>query len=291
MNSIYTVIENGLEHFFISKIAGGYSYPFLAYGSAKKMASALNESEFMGKVSASEMLPLMKANENFPENTRGEKLFFLISENVFCDREAEMSRNDFTPFKITLDFDERTIGFAFNQNCPDLPRPKIKIFVGDKDASNFISDIPCAIKNLENLYQIEVVAHILERPVFAIHIAGDAACEAGSAILPLDYHEQKELAKELETDDLDKCEILTIDAYDKNFADYLAFRSPPFSKLNKLAEELNRLRLDCGDNAYNSFVRANKITPFHSADSALAAIGDIRNNYALRQTQDINLGM
>lgn len=105
MNAIYTVIEDGRESFFSSKTAGGYSYPFLAYGSAKKMANALNESGFMGKVSASEMFPLMKADEHFPESVCGEKLFFHISESVFCDRETEMSFNDFTPFKITLDFD------------------------------------------------------------------------------------------------------------------------------------------------------------------------------------------
>ncbi|MFQ9058709.1 MAG: hypothetical protein ACLR5P_09040 [[Eubacterium] siraeum] len=67
MNAIYTVIENGRESFFSSKTAGGYSYPFLAYGSAKKMANALNESGFMGKVSASEMFPLMRADEHFPK--------------------------------------------------------------------------------------------------------------------------------------------------------------------------------------------------------------------------------
>lgn len=82
MNAIYTVIENGRESFFSSKTAGGYSYPFLAYGSAKKMANALNESGFMGKVSASEMFPLMKADEHFPESVCGEKLFF-ISPKAF----------------------------------------------------------------------------------------------------------------------------------------------------------------------------------------------------------------
>lgn len=49
MNAIYTVIENGRESFFSSKTAGGYSYPFLAYGSAKKMANALNEADLWAR--------------------------------------------------------------------------------------------------------------------------------------------------------------------------------------------------------------------------------------------------
>lgn len=290
MNAIYTVIEDGRESFFSSKTAGGYSYPFLAYGSAKKMANALNESGFMGKVSASEMLPLMKADEHFPESVCGEKLFFHISESVFCDRETEMSFNDFTPFKITLDFDERTIGFVFNQNCPDLPRSKINIFIGNKDAANFVDGIPCTIKDLESLYQIEVAAHILERPVFTIRIVSNTTCETGSALLPLDYRNQKELANELETDNLDKCEIILIDAYGPEFK-VPQLEKQPFSKLNKLAEELNQLRLDCGDNAFNSFVRANKIAPFHDADSALEAVESLRKNCALQETQGMNMGM
>ncbi|MBD5112457.1 MAG: hypothetical protein HDT42_08025 [Ruminococcaceae bacterium] len=42
MNAIYTVIENGRESYFRTGIAGGYSYPFLAYGYAKSMARTLN---------------------------------------------------------------------------------------------------------------------------------------------------------------------------------------------------------------------------------------------------------
>lgn len=96
MNAIYTVIENGRESFFSSKTAGGYSYPFLAYGSAKKMANALNESGFMGKVSASEMFPLMKADEISPK-VFAEKSSFFISPKAFFATGKRRCRSTILP--------------------------------------------------------------------------------------------------------------------------------------------------------------------------------------------------
>lgn len=291
MNAIYTVIENGKECYFYSKIAGGYSYPFLAYGYAVSMAWMLNGSDSMGKVGASEMIPLLKANENFPEEFCGERLFYPLSEEIFFARESEMAQSDFTPFSITLDFDERKIGFVFNRNCPELPLPKINIFIGDKDARKFYDGIPCNIKNLENAYKNELSWSVRERPVFAIKIDSDTINERGSAMLPLSEHNQKGLMEELETDDLDKCEIISVIAFNKALSDNLRFDGEKFSKLNALANELNRLRLDCGDNAFNTFVTASKAAKFRSADSAMTVIENIRNGFALRETQDMDFRM
>ncbi|MCM1167630.1 MAG: hypothetical protein NC401_16655, partial [Ruminococcus sp.] len=127
MNAIYTVIENGHESYFGTNIANGFSYPFVVFSYAERMAKALNESEPLGTVGITEMFPLMKANKDFPERWRGERIFSPISEEVFFKREAEMAQVDYTSFSITLDFDERKIGFVFNQNDPELPRPKIEI--------------------------------------------------------------------------------------------------------------------------------------------------------------------
>ncbi len=75
MNAIYTVIENGRECYFGTDIADGFGYPFIVYSSAVRMAKALNENGALGTVGISEMLPLMKADKNFPENVRGDKIF------------------------------------------------------------------------------------------------------------------------------------------------------------------------------------------------------------------------
>lgn len=291
MNAIYTVIENGRESYYSTNIAGGYSYPFLAYGYAVSMARTLNGSNSMGKVGVSEMIPLLKANENFPEDVRGERLFYPLPEEIFFTRESEMTQSDFTPFSITLDFDERTIGFVFNRNCPELPLPKINIFIGDKDARKFYDGIPCNIKNLENAYENELLWSVLERPVFVIKIDSDKIAERGSAILPLSDHNQKGLMDELETNDLDKCEVLSVTAFDKTLNAHLCLDGQPFSKLNGLANSLNKLRLDCGDSAFGAFVTAGKAAAFRSTDSAVTVIENIRNGYALRETQDMDIRM
>lgn len=66
MNSsaIYTVIDKGRESYFLSSIAGGYSYPFYIFNYADRMARVVNENYPMGEVSVSEIFPLMKANSS-----------------------------------------------------------------------------------------------------------------------------------------------------------------------------------------------------------------------------------
>lgn len=291
MNAIYSVIENGRESYFRTNVAGGYSYPFLAYGYAVSMARTLNGSVPMGKVDVSEMIPLLKANENFPDDVRGERLFYPLSEEIFFARESEMAQSDFTPFSITLDFDERKIGFIFNRNCPDLPLPKIKIFIGETDARKFCDGIPRNIKNLESFYKNELLWSVLERPVFAIKIDSDKIPEIGSALLPLSDHDQKGLMEELETDDLDKCEVLSVISFDTTLNANLRVDGENFSKLNELANSLNRLRLDCGDNAFAAFVTASKAAEIRGADNAMTVIENVRNGFAMRETQDIDIRM
>lgn len=291
MNALYTIIENGLERYFFTNIAGGYSYPFLAYGYATDMARVLNESDPMGRIGLSEMIPLLKANENFPKDVRGERLFFPLSEEVFFARESEMVQSDFIPFSVTLDFDEKEIGFVFNRNCPELPLPKIDIFIGDKDAKKFYEGIPCNMKYLENAYKNKLLWSVLERPVFAVKIRSGAVSELGSALLPLSEHNQKALMDELETDDLDKCEILSVTAFDAALNAGISFDGEKFSKLNALAETLNRLRLDCGDAAFSAVAAAGSAESFCGVDSMKKVIENVRNSFALRETQDLDIRM
>lgn len=289
MNAIYTVIENGQRSYFGTNIADGYSYPFMIFSYAERMAKVLNENDPMGTVGITEMFPLMKANKEFPENVRGERIFCPISEIVFIEYEAEMSHTDYTSFNITLDFDERKIGFIFNRNCPELPVSKIEIRLDRCDAREaFGKENP--LMSAEIFYKIELESSILESPVFLIDIQSDKIDVSGSAQLPLSYHDQKKIAEELQTESLDNCEVISITAFDSAFKAY-SLNGQPFSRLNELASELNKLRLDCGDNAFNSFVKANKISPFCDADSALTVVDEIRKNHALRETQDMDLRM
>lgn len=290
MNAIYTVIENGQKSYFGTNIADGYSYPFVIFSYAERMAKVLNENDPMGTVGITEMFPLMKANKDFPENVHGERIFCPISESVFIEYEAEMSHTDYTSFNITLNFDERKIGFVFNRNCPELPAPKIEIRLDRRDARAVFGKENPLIKGTESFYRSELEWSVLERGVFSIKIASDKSTGGTSAILPLSDRDRNGLMTELETENLDNCEVISITAFDSAFNAY-SLNGQPFSKLNELASELNKLRLDCGDNAFNSFVKANKISPFCDADSALTAVDGIRKNHALRETQDMDFRM
>lgn len=115
MNSstVYTVIDKGRESYFLSSIAGGYSYPFYIFNYADRMARIVNENYPMGEVSVSEIFPLMKANHNFPENVHGEPLFRAVPDHTAVQKIDEMKSSDDTAFSITLDYDKRKIGFVF----------------------------------------------------------------------------------------------------------------------------------------------------------------------------------
>ena len=289
MNALYTTIENGHESYFGTDIADGFGYPFIIYSYAVRMAKALNENGALGTVGIAEMLPLMKANDEFREADRGDRIFYPISEIVFAEREAEMSTADYISFNITLDFDNRKIGFVFNRNCPELPMPKIEIPIRNMDAREvFGKENP--IMSSERFYRNKLESSVLESPVFLINLQSDKIDFSDSVLLPLSNDDQMKIAEELRTERLDNCKVISITAFESALKVYY-LNGQPFSRLNDLASELNRLRLDCGDNAFNSFVKANNIAPFCDADSALAVVDSIRKSCALQETQGMDIKM
>ena len=144
---------------------------------------------------------------------------------------------------------------------------------------------------MEKIFEIDLISYVEERPVFAIRIDSDTIPMQGFAMLPLSDHNQKEIMEELETDDLDKCEILSVTAFDAALNAGISFDGEKFSKLNTLAETLNRLRLDCGDAAFARFAAAGKAEIFRGIDDAMAAVENVRNSFALRETQDMDIRM
>lgn len=289
MNALYTVIENGRKQYFLTRTAGGYSCPFIVFSYAERMARVLNENDPLGTIAITELFPLMKANRHFPEKIRGEQIFCPISETVFIERETEMLHDSRISLSITLDFDERKIGFVFNRNDPNLPRPIIEIRLDKRDAREaFGKENPLMDK--EVFYRTELNSSILESPVFLVKLQSGSTDATVSALLPMLYQNQKSMADELQTDSLDNCEVISVTAFDSAFNTYY-LNGQPFSKLNELAAELNKLRLDCGDNAFNSFVKANRTAPFNDAESALAAVTEIRKNIALQEIQGMDIRM
>lgn len=291
MKAIYRVIENGHTSYFRSGIAGGYSYPFFVYEYAKRMASLINDYDLLGKVDVAELFPLLKANKDFPEVCLGKRLFESISGFSFADYESGMLNDDGIPFNITLNFDEQMIGFVFNRNCPQLIKPKINIFVGRNDAREVFGKRNPLFKDTEKLFEIDLISYVEQRPVFAVKIDSDTIPEQGSALLPLSDHNQKEIMEELETDDLDKCELPSVSAIDKALNAHMIFDGEKFSKLNALAETLNRLRLDCGDTAFSAVAAAGSAESFCGVDSMMRVIENVRKDFAMRETQDMDIRM
>ena len=124
-----------------------------------------------------------------------------------------------------------------------------------------------------------------ERAVFLINLCGGATGEIESAILPLSKQNQKALTEELEVVNLDECEVVSVTAFNSELNMYLFLDGQPFSQLNMLANELNRLRNDFGETAFEAFVCENKESRFRNVDIALKAVDNIRKNLAMQENR------
>ena len=124
-----------------------------------------------------------------------------------------------------------------------------------------------------------------EHAIFLISLSGGATGEIESAILPLSEQDQKTWTKELEVNDLDECKVVSITAFNSELNMYLFLDGQTFSQLNALANELNRLRNDFGETAFDAFVCENKESRFRSADMALKAVDNIRENLAMQENR------
>ena len=125
--------------------------------------------------------------------------------------------------------------------------------------------------------------NVSERPVFVINVCGGTTGEIESAILPLSEQDQKAWTEELEVSDLDECKVVSVTAFNSELNMYLFLDGQSFSQLNRLANELNRLRNDFGETAFDAFVCTNKESRFHSADMALKTVDNIRKNLAMQE--------
>ena len=72
--AIYTVHENGKEHYFFSEHAGGFSYPFAVADFLHSLKGVLNDPMSPQKgLCAAPMLEQMKGNYLFPEEIEGKE--------------------------------------------------------------------------------------------------------------------------------------------------------------------------------------------------------------------------
>lgn len=253
MNSsaVYTVIDKGRESYFLSSIAGGYSYPFYIFNYADRMARTVNDNYPMGEISVSEIFPLMKANHNFPEDVQGERLFKAVPDHIAVQKLEEMKSADDTAFGITLNYDERKIGFIFNKNCPEIKLNDMEIDMLSKSVMNvfertdFHVDTKLSESENEELFYknaLEKAAEIIRKlsePVMEISLANDRYTT--KIQLPADAENMKNARQRLETSALDRCEIVKIDIKNDNLEFIKKCSGLNFSALNSLAKWTNSM--------------------------------------------------
>ena len=116
-NALYCVIENRRERYFTSRIAGGFSYPLTVFNAADTLSHNMSKNSLVGRCEAADLLPIMTANEMFPETCTGVKLFSEITDSSFCQKADRFGIDNDYSFLITLDFDKREIGYKFNPNA------------------------------------------------------------------------------------------------------------------------------------------------------------------------------
>lgn len=79
--AIYTVHENGKEHYFFSEHAGGFSYPFAVADFLHSLKGVLNDPMSPQKgLCAAPMLEQTKGNYLFPEEIEGKELFTAVKK-------------------------------------------------------------------------------------------------------------------------------------------------------------------------------------------------------------------
>ena len=276
--AIYTVIENGRKSYFSGKSAGGYRCPFYIYKLAEKMIKALSENNLSGNISISEMIPLLKANCNFPADVQGKQLLRPIAEDTMARLEAEMSGYDFTPYSITLDFDKKKIGFVFNKNCPGLTLPDMEIEIDSAEAAanmpqeNFSSNYRCHdAENLDQRYKDALFKIIVQReqpynPVVKIRLTSENT--ARDIELPIKPEASKQLAKELNVASLDDCRVEILSACAESFSALKSCKRCAFSSLNELSAWANTMAVNGFEKKLATLaavIEADGITDAHNA--------------------------
>ena len=115
--AIYTVHENGKEHYFFSEHAGGFSYPFAVADFLHSLKGVLNDPMSPQKgLCAAPMLKQMKGNYLFPEEIEGEELFTAVKkEQMF-----QLAVKEQASFGIKINMEQDKVSFHFREGEEEL---------------------------------------------------------------------------------------------------------------------------------------------------------------------------
>lgn len=287
MNSsaIYTVIDKGKESYFLSSIAGGYSYPFYIFNYADRMARVINENYPMGEVSVSEIFPLMKANHNFPESVHGEHLFRTVPDHTAVQRINEMKSSDDTAFCITLDYDERKIGFVFNKNCPEITLEDIEIDTLSNSVTSVFEHtdhhVDTRLSESENeelfyknaLGKAAEIVRSLKETVMEISLVNNRYTLRLQ--LPAGDEDIKRAERLLETYSLDSCEVSRIDIKNSDLEFINKCSELKFYALNWLSKWTNSMLVQGDAHQVDKLAAIAEAHCFEHIDEAMDAARNI----------------
>jgi|GEM_PF-1034734 hypothetical protein len=281
-STLYTVIENGHAAYFRTSIAGGFSYPFSIYNAAQNMADALNESNPMGTVYASEMFQLMRVSWNLPESKQEQRVFVSLSEFAASSHFEEFRNNAYTPYSITLNYDTQEIGFEFNKNMPEIGLPNIVIQLDSGEYENHIQNIPyeqrCDFQTNENAHR-KAVTEIAEMRLFQERCVMTATLHSDTASaeieLPINMATAEELRRRLNVDSLDDCRVSDISSHTEYLNDISELRDIRLTPLNEIAGWASN-ELKYGDMYYlKVFAAAMEVDDIETIDDALSVAMNI----------------
>lgn len=113
-SAIYIIHEDGKEFYFYTKHAGGFSYPFNVARFLRDLKCSLGKRIGQQDICVAPLLAQMKGNYYFPDALRDKLLFTETTKEISEGMEKDI------PFSITLDVDQYTVAFHFNERFKEL---------------------------------------------------------------------------------------------------------------------------------------------------------------------------
>ena len=279
-NALYCTIENHKERYFTSRIAGGFSYPLIVFNNADSLSETMSSNSIVRRCEAADLLPIMTANEMFPETCTGVKLFSEISDSSFCQKADRFGIDDDYSFLITLDFDKREIGYKFNPNALGFDLDDTTVSVDDM---NLAAELEDEIKDSfarEKLWHDILLSHsgqenIKKAPVMSAR----CECRGGdfTVKLPLQESNITELKKQLNIDDIERITVTKAYTDLKYLQLVTACRDMTLSGLNKIAQWACNQRMQEHADAHplKVFAAVLESTDTHSMSEMLNIIDEI----------------
>ena len=281
-NALYCVIENRRERYFTSRLAGGFSYPLTVFNAADTLSHNMSKNSLVGRCEAADLLPIMTANEMFPETCTGVKLFSEITDSSFCQRADRFGIDDDYSFLITLDFDKREIGYRFNPNALGFDLDDITKSVQDLNILQNAEDDNITPSEREEFWHDILRTHSGQERIRSLAvITAKCECRGGDFTVKLPLRESNitALKEQLNIDDIDTIKIVRADTDLKYLQLVTTCKDMSLSGLNEIAEWACEQRMQEHADAHplKVFAAVLESTDTHSMSEMLDIAHDIES--------------